>query len=77
MQNYFADALVTLAAMVLFEDGMEIPSIIIDVSFNLAYCLAIKDELDNLYGTMILSAFCKTKSTLPDQHKQIRGRYAG
>ena len=47
-QNYFADALATLAAMVLFEDGMEIPPIIIDVSLNPAYCLAIEDEPDDL-----------------------------
>ena len=47
-QNHFADALATLAAIVLFEDGMEIPPIIIDVSLSPAYCLAIEDEPDDL-----------------------------
>ena len=47
-QNHFADALATLAAMVLFEDGMEIPPIIIDVSLSPTYCLAIEDEPDDL-----------------------------
>ena len=47
-QNHFVDALATQAAMVLFEDGMEIPPIIIDISFSPAYCLAVEDEPDDL-----------------------------
>ena len=34
--------------MLLFEDGMEIPPIIIDVSLSLAYYLAIEDKPDDL-----------------------------
>ena len=47
MQNHFADALATLAVLILFDDNVEIPSIEIGVSYNPAYCLVTKNELDD------------------------------